>query len=66
MLLLHPSLLVRSVVLREDNSELEDREQDDATIIQGKTASNLLHMYTSMGPDRIHPRELRELSGIAH
>ena len=45
-------------------AELEDREQNEAPIIQGETISNLLHhldTHKSLGPDGIHPRVQREL-----
>ena len=44
--------------------ELEDREQNEAPVIQEEKVSNLLnHLDTrkSMGPDGIHPSALREL-----
>jgi len=47
--------------------DLEDREQNEALIIQGEMASNLLHhldTHKPMGTHGIHPRVLRELAEV--
>ncbi|KAK4829460.1 hypothetical protein QYF61_004678 [Mycteria americana] len=47
--------------------ELEDRQQNEAPIIQGEMVSDLLHdldTHKSMEPDGIHRRALRELAEV--
>lgn len=47
------------------HAELEDRELNEAPTIQGEMVSDMLqHLdtHSSMGPDGIHPRVLKELS----